>query len=344
MKGRKLLAAAFIAATYFSTAHAAWEKVRMPEVNEGIIEMEFANAGLGFALVAEEYSPYNFFVYRNGAWTLERLPGMFLGYAEDISLLNSGYGWVVGIHGGMDWALYTARSYGGGRWEKTSNPYQTGNYPGDYAAVSVAAVEDVWVLNRDVNGFLHYKDGVWEELRNVLPAELGVPREVCFVNENDGWVSGSGGFAHYVNGEWKYVPGRYAYRLDFTAPDDGWAVDYIGAGAVLHCNGSSWQVAAYVPGYSAYDVSFCDRNNGWALFNASGKPIRLFKYNSGIWREVKPPDDNSIGYPCSLSALEARFLGSRFVKSQSRERYTWHWDTEPNVEPTSLGHIKAIFK
>jgi hypothetical protein len=339
--GTRIIAIAFLLGASVNPAQAAWEKVRMPEVNERIIEMEFANAGLGYALVAEEYSPYNFLVYRNGAWTLERLPGMFLGYAEDISLLNSGYGWVVGIHGGMDWALYTARSYGGGRWEKTSNPYQTGNYPGDYAAVSVAAVEDVWILNRDVKGFLHYKDGVWEELRNVLPAELGVAREVFFVNENDGWVSGSGGFAHYVNGEWKYVPGRYAHRLDFTAPDDGWAVDHIGGGAVLHYNGSSWQVAAYVPGYKAYDVSFFDRNNGWADFYKSGaKPAhRIFKYESALWREVNPPGEYGVWIPCSASATDAWFLGS-----EDNKYITWHWYTEPNVEPTSLGRIKAIFK
>lgn len=341
--GIRLIFSILFIVAYAYPVGAAWEKVPLPEVNERIIDMEFANAGLGYALVAEEYSPYNFLVYRNGAWTLERLPGMFLGYAQDISLLNSGYGWVVGIHGGMDWALYTARSYGGGSWEKTSNPYQAGNFPGAKVAISVAALEDVWILNHEVKGFLHYKDGVWEELPNVLPAELGEAREVCFANENDGWVSGVNGFAHYVNGKWEYVPGRYAYHLDFTAPDDGWAVDYFGAGAVLHCDGSRWYVAAYVPGYTAYDVSFCDRKNGWADFYKplGPPPHRIFKFESGVLRELKPPDEYGVWMPFSVSATDAWFLG----KATGLDGYTsWHWYTEPSVEPTSLGRIKTIFK
>lgn len=332
----------FIVATPLLT-HSAWQKVWMPEVNERIIEMEFANAGLGYALVAEEYSPYNFLVYRNGAWTLERLPGMFLGHAWYISLLNSGYGWVVGIHGGMDWSLYTARSYGGGRWEKTSNPYETGNFPGDYPVLSVAALEDVWILNDAVNGFLHYKDGVWEELRNVLPAELGYAREVCFVNENDGWVSGENGFAHYVNGEWKYVPGRYAYRLDFTAPNDGWAA-CSGTGQVLHYNGSSWSVSLSCPGYEAHTIGFYDRNNGWAAFSKYESKPRLFKFESGIWREVKKLPERGAFYPCPVSDVEGWFLGSEYVPGKGYINISWHWYTEPNVETTSLGKIKKIFK
>jgi hypothetical protein len=338
MKRGKLLTLALFIVASMNPARAAWEKVRMPEVNERIIEMEFANAGLGYALVAEEYSPYNFLVYRNGAWTLERLPGMFLGYAQDISLLNSGYGWVVGIHGGMDWALYTARSYGGGRWEKTPNPYQTGNFPGARVAISVAGLEDVWILNHEVKGFLHYKGGVWEELRDVLPAELGEAREVCFVNENDGWVSGENGFAHYANGKWEFVPGPYIYNLDFTAPDDGWGTR---PGGVYHYNGSSWRLTFTVPGYTAYDVSFCDRNNGWALFvKASDEDRgRVMKYEFGSWRVVKRPDEYGFTNPCSVSANQAWFVGYA-----NNHYYTWHWYTEPNVEPTSLGKIKNIFK
>jgi len=320
--------------------HAAWEKVRMPEVNERIIEMEFANAGLGYALVAEEYSPYNFLAYRNGGWTLERLPGMFLGYAWYISLLNSGYGWVVGIHGGMDWALYTARSYGGGRWEKTYNPYQTGNFPGDYPVVSVAAVEDVWILNDAVNGFLHYKDGVWEELRNVLPAELGAAREVCFVNQHEGWVSGENGQAHYVNGRWGFVPGPHIYNLDFTGPDDGWGTR---PGGVYHYNGSRWRLTFTVPGYRAHAISFCDRNNGWARFT-DGEKGRLFKFTGANWHEVVPPKENPPDFPCAVSPTDAWFLGSEYEPGKGYVTYSYHWYTEPTVEPTSLGKIKTIFK
>jgi len=337
MKPGKLLTLALIVGS-ITGAHAAWEKVPMPRVEEPIIKMAFANPALGYALVYETYSSRNFFRYMNGAWALGGLPGMFLGCPSNISLLPSGYGWVTGIHGGANWQWYTARSWGGGVWEYVPNPYEQGPFSGT-GGPSVAAVEDVWFPYSPINGFIHYKNGRWEELYNVFPSELGRALSVDFVNENDGWVSGENGFAHYENGIWRFVPGPGGCTgIQFTAANDGWASNY-DAGTVYHFNGSSWNPSFTLPGHKVLWISFYDRNNGWAVYGKGGKPLKLFRYYLVTWYEVKPPDPDGVTNPCSVSDSEAWF-----ISVENFQPVSWHWYTEPSVKPTSLGRIKASFK
>jgi len=322
---------------------AAWQKVPMPRVEEPIIKMAFANPALGYALVYETYSSRNFFRYMNGAWALGGLPGMFLGCPSNISLLPSGYGWVTGIHGGANRQWYTARSWGGGVWEYVPNPYEQGPFSGT-GGPSVAAVEDVWFPYSPINGFIHYKKGRWEELYNVLPSELGRALSVDFVNENDGWVSGENGFAHYENGSWRFVPGPGGCSgIQFTAPDDGWAKNY-DAGTIYHFTGSAWNVSLSCPGYNAHTIGFYDRSNGWAAFSKSGKRPRLFKYETGGWREVKILPERGAFHPCPVSNVEAWFLGSEYVPGEGYKNISWHWYTGPSVEAASLGQIKTLFR
>jgi hypothetical protein len=305
--------------------------------------MEFANPNLGYASIQERIWPQNFLVYRDGRWTLTRL-GMFQGYAQHISLLPGGYGWLGGRHGGLHQLFYTARNTGGGSWQGINNPYSSPpGYEGIFFSLSVAAVEDVWCLFIEPVRFLRYKDGVWKEIPNPLPRELKQPPGgVCFVNENEGWVSGSNGQAHYVNGRWEFVPGLPIYRLEFTAPDDGWGT---GPGGVYHYDGSSWRISLnYPPGYYTESISFFDRNNGWACFYKAGGPGRIFKYESGVWREAKPPTNRGFSEASAVSPSDAWFLGSEYETGKGYVTYSYHWYTEPNVEPASLGRVKAIFK
>ncbi len=345
MKGRKLLAAVFIAATYFSNAHAAWKKVPLPEgaQQKHVAFMEFANVNLGYASIRERIWPQNFLIYRDGRWTLTRLGGMFQGYAGDISLLPNGYGWLCGGHGGLHRLFYTARTWGNGSWDEVENPYsKPPGYEGTPVGMSVAAAEDVWCLFRDPVRFLRYKKGVWVEIPDPFPRQLQKPSGVCFVNENEGWVSGSNGQGHYVNGRWEFVPGPAIYRLEFTAPDDGWGT---GRGGVYHYDGSSWRISLnYPPGYYAEAISFYDRNIGWACLSSGSGPARGFKYESGVWHEIALPKTRGFFKASSVSDSAAWFLGEVYVPGKGNVTYSYLWYTEPNVKPTSLGKIKTIFK
>jgi hypothetical protein len=341
MKPGKLLTLVLVVASV-NVGDAAWEKVPVPEgVNEMILWMEFSNPNLGYASIRELIWAENFLIYRDGRWRLTRLGGMFQGCATKISLLPNGYGWLCGRHGGLYRLFYTARTWGNGGWDEVENPYsKPPGYEGTPVAMSVAAEEDVWFIFDGPYRILRYKEGVWEIKPYDLPAELGTPYNLFFVSAEEAWASGKNGFAHYKNGEWRYVPGPPASGLEFTAPDDGWAT-YYEAGQILHYNGTSWNVSFTIPGRRAFWISFYDRNNGWAdLYKSEAKPVhRIFKYESGAWREVTPPGEYGIWMPCSVSPNEAWFLGS-----EDNKYITWHWYTEPNVEPTSLGKIKTLFK
>jgi len=344
MKLEKLLPLGFFIVASITAGHAAWEKVPLPEgaQQKGIAFMEFANPNLGYASIRERIWPQNFLIYRDGRWRLTRL-GMFQGYASDISLLPNGYGWLGGRHGGLYSLFYTARTYGAG-WDTIENPYsQPPGYEGGFSSLSVAGEEDVWCLFRDPVRFLRYKKGVWEEIPDPFPRELQKPSGVCFVNENEGWVCGSNGQGHYVNGRWEFVPGPAIYRLEFTAPDDGGGTGP--GGDIYHYGGSNWHISLTCPaGYYAEAISFYDRNNGWACFYKAGGPGRIFKYESGVWREAKPPTNRGFSEASAVSPSDAWFLGSEYEPGKGYVRYSYHWYTEPNVKPTSLGRVKAIFK
>lgn len=341
----KIITVAFLFGASLNAAHAAWEKVPLPEraQQKPILWMEFSNPNLGYASILETIWPENFLIYRDGRWRLTRLGGMFQGCAGDISLLPDGYGWLGGRHGGLYSLFYTARTYGAG-WDKIENPYsQPPGYEGDFGVVSFGAEEDGWFLFVNPTRFLRYRQRTWEIIPNPLPKELGNPTDIHFVSENEGWVSGANGYAHYKNGEWKFVSGPRGSALHFTAPDDGWTINYEN-GEVIHYDGSSWRVVFSVPGAKACGISFCSRNDGWAVFYKAGTPGLFYKYESGNWRKITPPSPR-VHLPFdAVSATEAWFLGSELKMSDGYKYFTWHWYTEPNVKPTSLGKIKTLFK
>ena len=344
--GIRIIAIAFLLGASITSAHAAWEKVPLPERAQQtpFAFMEFANPNLGYASILETIWPENFLIYRDGRWNLTRLGGMFQGCADDISLLPNGYGWLCGTHGGLYTLHYTARTWGNGGWDEVENPYsKPPGYEGLGGPMSVAAEEDVWFLFSKPNRILRYKDGKWEFKPYDLPAALGYVYDLCFVSADEAWASGTGGFAHYKNGEWRYVPGPPASGPEFTAPNDGWA-NYYEAGQVLHYDGSSWSVSFSCPGYKTDSIGFYDRNNGWAAFGKYEVGARLFKFESGKWGEVRLPNKYGVCEPTPLSPTEAWFVGSEYEPPRGYITYFYHWHTEPNVKPTSLGKIKTLFK
>ncbi len=343
--GIKIITMAFFIGASVNAAYAAWEKVPLPPRAQQtpFAFMEFANPNLGYASIQERIWPENFLIYRDGGWELTRL-GMFQGYAQDISLLPGGYGWLGGRHGGLYRLFYAARNKGGVGWDEIQNPYsEPPGYEGDFGVVSFGAVEDGWFLFGNPIRFLRYRQGTWEIIPNPLPAQLGQPSDICFVSANEGWVSGANGYAHYKNGTWEFVAGPIGTRLDFTAPDDGWTANY-DKGHIIHYDGSSWRVVFSVPGANPCGLSFYDRNNGWAVFYKAGTPGLFYKYESGKWREIKPPSTR-VHLPFDVvSPTEAWFLGSELEIGKGYKYFTWHWYTEPNVQPMSLGKIKTLFR
>lgn len=343
MKGKTLLI--FLVLLAVLPAFAAWERVPWPAGNYMIMWMAFANAGLGYAGLYIEFDPNKLLVYRGGQWVQTTVPGLNAEAAIGfISLLPSGYGWLTADRSNLSgYTLYTWRSYGGGSWQSVPNPFSTPQaLPVLCSRPAVATVDDVWFYLRAPTRVMRYLNGVWSVDASPFPAEMGEPSDIYFVGPSDGWVAGGLGFGHYNGSTWEYVPGPGGCTgLEFTATNDGWAKNYDN-GTIYHYNGSSWSLSLTVAGYHPHSFGFYDRNNGWAAFTQYEATPKLFKFDAGIWHEVALPNQYGAGCPCPVSATEAWFVGTEYVKSY--RPIAWHWRTEPSIEPTSLGKIKASFR
>jgi len=327
-----------------SAAFGAWEEVPLPPKEDcSIIWMDFARPDLGFACTSDPLDPRPFLKYRDGRW----MDGSFVfnALATDGCFLPSGYGWVVGDSTRLYHCIYTFRlQAGSSQLEEVPNPYSSPpGAEGGRPRVSFGGEEDGWLLlTSGTYELLRYEDGYWRSVGYPLPAALGYPNDICFPTADEGWVSGSNGFAHYKDGKWEFVPGPRLDGLDFTARDDGWAISYEG-GNIYHYDGSSWSVSYSVPGYTALGVGFRDRNNGWgSIMPTQGGYGVVLRYDNKGWHKVVGPNRYGVLFPCPFSLTEAWFIGLKYEKEEYF--YTsWHWTTAPNVKPASFGRIKAMF-
>jgi hypothetical protein len=229
--------------------------------------------------------------------------------------------------------------------ESVPNPYSTPpGAEGGLPRVSFPAEEDGWLLlTTGTYELLRYEDGSWRSVGYPLPAELGYPKDICFPAVNEGWVAGSNGFAHYKDGAWEFVPGPQVRFLDFTAPNDGWAVSRGDTGRIYHYDGASWTVSYTAQGYTTLGIGFCTPDNGWASLmpNAGGYGF-LLRYDNNAWHKVIGPNRYGGLFPCPFTSDEAWFQG--YVNQNGKiTKTTWHWTTALNVVPTSFGRIKALF-
>jgi hypothetical protein len=325
-----------------SAAFAAWEEIPLPPKEDCYISwMDFARPDLGFACTTDPLDPRPFLKYSNGRWTAGSF--VFNALANDSSFLPNGYGWVVGESTRLYPCIYTFRlQAGSNQLEHVPNPYSSPpGAEGGLPRVSFPAEEDGWMLlTTGTYELLRYEGGAWRSVGYPLPAELGYPKDICFPAVNEGWVSGSNGFAHYEDGAWEFVPGPQIRDLDFTAPDDGWG--RYGAN-IYHYDGAAWTVSYSAPGYTASGVDFYDRNNGWATYwLSSGKDPVVIKYDNGTWHKVIPPNRYGCGTPVTLSSGLVWFHG--YSSAPQPLLTTWRWTTAPNVVPTSFGRIKTLFE
>ena len=334
-----------LAAVATAAAFAAWEEVPLPPKGDAAIGwMDFARADLGFACTSDPLDPRPFLTYRDGRWNDGSF--VFNALAGDSCFLSSGYGWVVGESTRLYPCIYTLRlQAGSSQLEPVPNPYSSPpGAKGGGPRVSFPAEEDGWLLlTSGTYELLRYENGSWRSLGYPLPTEIGYPRDICFPTVDEGWVCGSNGFAHYKNGAWEFVPGPGVRDLDFTAPDDGWAMSSGRPGKIYHYNGSSWSVSYSAPGYIAYGMGFSDRYNGWAVFSHYTYEGYLWmKFDDGGWHKIIPPNGHPGYFPCPLSRGLAWFTGYRDSKPYPIPT-SWRWTTAPNVRPASFGRIKAMF-
>lgn len=148
-------------------------------------------------------------------------------------------------------------------------------------------------------------------------------KSIYFTSPNEGWAMGNdssnkkGIFLHYLNGSWTLVTSPYISSywylggdagggIQFTSPNDGWAVGFNNMGGDLllfHYLNGSWGPIMHPYMYENWwfqDVQFFSPNEGWVVgtgYFSEGNDYKdrgiLLRYVNGSLTAVTPPSNVS---------------------------------------------------
>jgi len=185
---------------------------------------------------------------------------------NSVCLLDNGKGWAVGVG-----RAYAFTENGGLSWV-----YEPGN--GAYRhllSVSAANEYSVWAVGEYGNIFESTSG-----LVNLVPVSTGTTdelRDICFVDQDNGWIAG--GKANPFSGPTMYkttnggihwipvdLPGdNTLFGLDFIDKNTGWAVGSDGLIFKTTDGGNSWSVHLTDNQDWLYDIFFLNEDLGWIV-------------------------------------------------------------------------------
>jgi hypothetical protein len=270
--------------------------------------------------------------------------------------------WAVGYDGSGSNAKTLVTRWDGKSWQVVPSPNpQSGN--NFLEAVAAIAPNNVWAVGlwstRDDSGsfILNWTGQEWKESR--LP-DLNPQTQLYTISArsaNDIWAVGSlydpgrkreGVVTLHYNGvDWQVVPtrtGNYSdalYGVVAIAPNDAWAVGYIGGGGAItmHWNGTEWG-ANNPPSrngrqYVLSAVTATAANDVWAVgysraHQANSKPTLLINHwNGSFWTESKldnPSEEGSVLFGVAAASPTDIWAVGYFVASGQRRTLLMHYD------------------
>lgn len=131
-------------------------------------------------------------------------------------------------------------------------------------------------------------------------------RDIIFVDDQEGWMAGSGIF-HSSNGgtSWSEqdAPGAFYQAIEFVDADHGWAVGKGGKIIVTLDGGNSWESLASGTNTDLYGVSFVDQDRGFVV--GDGGIILRTDDGGQNWDEEDSGTNQWINDVVATSASEA---------------------------------------
>jgi photosystem II stability/assembly factor-like uncharacterized protein len=185
---------------------------------------------------------------------------------NSVCLLASGKGWAVGLG-----RAYAYTDNGGLSWV-----YEPGNGAYNHLeAVSAADEFSVWMVGefgdifKSTGGFLYLDPVSTGSTDDIL--------DICFVDQNNGWVAGGKGnpfsgptIYKTTNGGIYWIPiilpqDNMLFGIDFVNENTGWAVGAEGLIFKTTDGGNTW--SAHLTNYQTwlYEVFFINENMGWVV-------------------------------------------------------------------------------
>ena len=219
---------------------------------------------------------------------------------NDVFMLNSGEGWVVGERG-------TIYRYNGAAF-LIYNTHWTSN---GFYGLDFLDPRDGWavgVLNQSppAYGLQHWNGTFWEEYQP--PAFQPTLYDVDMVTTDAAWAVGSSGYIFKWNGTaWTRdtsPPSISLYSMSMLSATDGWAVG--GSGNIVHYNGTAWTSYTSPTTSNLWSIDMVNANEGWA----GGISGLMLHYQNGTWTALSPnPSGFTIEGIDMLSADEGWAVG-----------------------------------
>jgi hypothetical protein len=350
--------AAFIcAAVMVAGAKADWERGRVPAGITYLNGVTVNNAGIGCATGTVENNMPGVIKLKAGVWRLTSAPPYVL---TQSSASPDGTLYAVDMHGlGVVWRL----AANGGYW----NTVVTGGFIGvhKYYAVAALGPREVWAFGVDTDGLgkiAYFKNDMPDRIFNlgrvsqgsegaahtaiVAPRNANPSGEVYFaVNVRStefgkaGWylfgLHPSGEMAHYLlpPGTGYYCDGLAAYspgevRVAMTADGGGHTRMY-------SLIGGEFALLLTIPERVTLEA-YPSPNEGWGV---TGKD-RVYHWSDSGFSNVYVLDGDVRDLDM-ISALEGWAVGRA---AQTGLPVLWHYSANPNIAPTSLGRVKALFR
>ena len=216
-------------------------------------------------------------------------------------------------------------------------------------ALAMTSANDIWFVGRpdfDPNSYyiFNYQGGEWIWYED--PGQYGMDL-LHFFSPGEGLGFDGTDMYRLTPDGWRYwtsIPDVARLKpCDFKSPTEIWGVgypranDYRGS-RVLKFDGTSWREVFRTGYYYAiYDVAMWDDDNGWAVgYYRKGENYegRVWRCHEGTWHECACP----VRY--ALTNVEFVSPDEAWVLSYGK---ILHYTTEPNIAPTSLGRVKALY-
>lgn len=204
---------------------------------------------------------------------------------RSVHFIDTSHGWMVGDSG-------TVLYYHDSSWEQVI-------LPDDYTALRFHAVhatslENIWVSG-DKGTIIHFDGTGWKEVIHPLTGQQIPIRDIYFFDAHNGWASCDSIFLlKCTNDLWTVVTGDWfidtiyfmknLVSIDFTSPDNGWAVIQDRYNSILHWDGVTWkrQPVQYKWRYTLYDISAYDAQHVFAVGRTSG----ILRYEEDLWFDL----------------------------------------------------------
>ncbi|UCH78834.1 MAG: hypothetical protein JSU81_02470 [Candidatus Coatesbacteria bacterium] len=245
-------------------------------------------------------------------WPTQALYGVAFG--------GPAFGMTVGYRGA---ACY----FDGTRWFAANIPTTQNMFA---VAVPPGQNSVAWAVG--ANGNVWRWSGAWSRWNSGTTYNL---RDVHFTGPTEGWLCGDAGRVYYFNGTW--VPVNAPTAADFYCIHGLSAADvWVGGtnGTLYHYDGAAWARVHTPTGETIRDLSFLRATAGWAA--CDGGTILQYKYGQWNKESTNPPTRENFNGICMASVGKGWAVGGGGTIYEYR-RF-------PEVSPTSLGRVKALFK